>query len=219
MPFDPITTAKLREAVESWRVYRDAACRLSARFKKIKGANTDPGCVRAFGGTLLAALSTLQYWNREAMDPPFDELPPIDLEQQPRLHYIELDGRLMPEDSTFVENGRRTTTVHVTDTSGPLILFLRADDATHWRIAVEPGANVQHVFLFGNDKQTATVSGQAASIRSYSGEQQNSQRLWRVLYKGDDDLAAMATALDTLIGVRPASMQRGVQKRSMRNHG
>lgn len=208
-PFDPITADKLRDAVESWRVYRDAACRLGARFKKIKGAKTDASCVRAFGDALLAALPTLQQWNLESMDPPFDELPPIDLEQHPKLHYVELDGRRMPGGSTFSKNGRRTTTVRVTDTSGPLILFLRAHDATHWQITVEPGVDVQHVFLFGQNKQTTTVSGQAASIRSYSNEQHNSDRLWRVLYKGDDDLAAMATALDTLIGVRPTSMQSG----------
>lgn len=207
-PFDSLTKTKLRETIDSWRAYRDAACRLTARFKKQKGSGMDANCVREFGGALLTALPKLQQWNRLSFDPPFDELPPIDLEQHPILHYVEVDDSDVSEDTAVLEDRRLVATVNVTDTSGPLILFLRAYGGTHWRITVKRGVKLQHVFLFGQYTQTANMSGSDAPIRSYSSEQDNSGKLWKVLHRGEHDPDSLAAALEELIGVAPTSIQQ-----------
>ena len=207
-PFDSTTEKKLRETIKAWRTYRDAACRLSARFKKQNGWGMDATCVREFGGALLAALPQLQEWNRSSFDPPFDELPPIDLEQHPILHYVKVNEGDVPEETAVLEAGRPVASVHVTDTSGPLILFLHAYGGTHWRINVNRRVKLQNVFLFGQEKQTADLSGSSAPIRSYSSEQDNSGKLWKVLHRGEHDPVALAEALEELVGVAPASIQQ-----------
>jgi hypothetical protein len=204
--FDPTTERRLQEALTSWRAYRDAACHLSARFAKTR---SDPNCIREMGGALLSVLPRLEYLSRLSADPPFDELPPIDLERHPILHYV--DASHVAKDAAHFDDHRLTVAVHVTDKSGPLILFLRGFGGTHWRITVDQGVNVQHVFLFGQYEQTATVSGRVPSLRSYSNEQDNSGKLWKVLYQGDRSSASLEVALESLIGVPPTSIQQGCE--------
>jgi hypothetical protein len=126
----------------------------------------------------------------------------IDYAEKPRLHYVETVGISRGEGQT-----RRTAQVQVSDASAPLVLFLRAYHPVEWSVTLAPGVRVRHLVMFGQYKQTAIADGSIPSIRSYSPEEGNHDKVWRALHNGQNSRLDLADEIERLLGLTVATMQ------------
>ena len=196
------------QTLESWEIYRDSACHLTALHRQIELADKnsqglptalDAQCLKEFNGQLTASANELLEQIRTEYAALTANLPAIN-SRGAKLHYLYNYG-------SSSNHKKVSQVVEITDASAPLIVVLESYEPTDWNIRVGKGVKIRQLLLFGFYQQTYQIHGAAPSVSAYSVKEGNYSKVQSYLSKGSESRLDLRDALAEMLGLPPATMQ------------